>query len=398
MNFAQRVKRVHESGTLAMAKRVNELIQQGKNVISFSLGEPDFTTPQHILDAAKQALDDGFTHYTPSSGIKELRVAIAEKCQKENKIPASDETVMVTIAKLGIATSIISNVDDGDEVIISNPCWTSYPTLINMAKGKMVSVKVDMDTDFRLKPEDVMEKITKKTRIILLNSPSNPTGGVNNREDLRGIADIAMDHDLTVITDEIYEKVIYEGVHHSIASFDGMLDRTYTINGFSKSYAMTGWRIGWVTASKELLKPLEKMQQQSITCVTSFVQKAGIAALKGPMEPVRHMVDTFKKRRDVIIEKLNRIPGFHVNKPSGAFYAFASYDYDILSMDLAMKLLDYGIAVIPGIAFGKFGEHHIRFSFATSTEKIIEGMNRLERAVEELDLPGRRNPNKDCNS
>ncbi|MCK4613754.1 MAG: pyridoxal phosphate-dependent aminotransferase, partial [Thermoplasmata archaeon] len=348
VSFAQRVERMRESGTLGMANKADDLIEEGKDIISFSMGEPDFTTPQHIIDAAKRALDEGFTHYTASNGIKCLREAIAKKCREENGIPATCNEVMVTIAKHAISIAILSSVDIGEEVIIPNPCWTSYHALINIAKGRPVSVEVNRDNDFRMKPADIMEKLSLKSRVIILNSPSNPTGGVATKQDLKGIAEIAMDHNLTVISDEIYEKVIYEGKHHSIAAIDGMFDRTYTINGFSKAYAMTGWRVGWVTASKELLRPLERIQQHSITCVTSFVQKAALEALVGPMEPIHEFVRIFKKRRDLIVKELNRIEGFHINKPKGAFYAFPAYDYDIASLPFAMKLLDHGIALTPG--------------------------------------------------
>lgn len=387
MSFAQRVDRMRESGTIGMARKANDLREEGKDIISFSLGEPDFTTPGHIIDAAKEALDQGFTHYTTSSGIKELRQAIAEKCVSENGIPSTCDTVMVTIAKHAISSAILSCVDIGEEVILPSPSWTSYFALINIAKGKSIPVPVTLETDFRLRPDDIMEKISQRTRVIIINSPSNPTGGVCSLDDIKGIADIAVDHNLTIISDEIYEKVLYEGTHHSIASLDGMHDRTYTVNGFSKAFAMTGWRIGWVTASKELLRPLEKIQQHSITCVTSFVQKAGLVALQGPQEPIQEMVSTFKKRRDVIVEELNKIDGITVNTPKGAFYAFPSYDFDIPSLKLAMKLLEYGIAVTPGSAFGRFGEYHLRFSYAASTENILEGVRRLKRGLEELDLP-----------
>ncbi len=389
VSFAQRVDRIRESGTIGMARRANDLIDEGKDIIKFSLGEPDFKTPEHIIEAAKKALDDGYTHYTPSNGYTELRTAIAEKCQNENNIPATCNEVMVTIAKHAISGAILSSVDVGEEVIIPNPCWTSYLALINIAKGKAISVPVNMENDFRLKPEDLMDKITQRTRLIILNSPSNPTGGLCKKQDLKGIADIAQDHNLTIISDEIYEKVLYEGQHHSIASLDGMFDRTYTVNGFSKAYAMTGWRIGWVTASKELLRPLERIQQHSITCVTSFVQKAALQALKGPEEPMLEMVRTFKKRIDRIVKLLNKIDGIHILKPKGAFYAFPSYDFDIDSLSLAIKLLDYGIAVTPGSAFGRFGEHHLRFSYATSMDNIEEGVHRFCNALSELNLPVR---------
>lgn len=387
MSFAQRVERMRESGTIGMAQKVSALREQGKDIISLSLGEPDFPTPTHIIDAAKDALDQGFTHYTSSNGIRELREAIAEKCVAENGIPSTPETVMVTIAKHAISSAILSSVELGEEVILPNPSWTSYFALINIAKGTPVPVRVDLESDFRIRPEDVMDVVTQKSRVIILNSPSNPTGGICTLDDLRGIADIARDHNLTVISDEIYEKVLYEGEHHSIASLDGMFDRTYTVNGLSKSHAMTGWRIGWVTASKELLRPLEKIQQHSITCVTSFVQKAGLAALKGTQEPVREMVATFKERRDLIVRELNEMEGITVNVPKGAFYVFPQYDYQISSLQFAMRLLDHGIALTPGSAFGRFGEYHLRLSYAASMQNIEEGLRRLKQGIEQMDLP-----------
>lgn len=386
MTFAQCVDRLQPSGTLRMAKKADDLIAQGKDIIKFSLGQPDFRTPQHIIDAAKQALDDGYTGYTPSSGYLDLKEAIAEKSRNENKIPSTHDTVLVTVAKHGVLSSVMACVDKGSEVIIPDPGWVSYDAMVRLAGGRSVPARVDMDTDFRLKPDDLNELVTDRTSMIILNSPSNPTGGVSTLDDLKGIADIARDKDLIVMSDEIYEKVLYEGTHHSIASLDGMFDRTYTVNGFSKAYAMTGWRIGWVTASKDLLHPLQLMQQQSITCVTSFVQKAAIAALKGPSGPVEDMVSSFRERRDSIVKRLNAIDGFTVKLPKGAFYVFPGYDFEIPSREFAEDLLDYGIAVTPGIEFGNFGEHHIRFSYAASSEKILEGMDRLEYAVQDMDL------------
>jgi len=392
MDLAKRVNRLRESATLAMAKKAEELKLQGKDIISFSLGEPDFDTPPHIVQAAKQALDDGFTHYTNCNGIPELREAIARKCREENKIElVRSDSIMVTVAKHAIYCAIMSAVDKRDEVIIPNPGWVSYSTLIHMAGGKMVPAKVDIDNDFRMLPDQVNELVKKgKTSVIILNSPSNPTGGVSELSDLKGIAEIALDNDLIVISDEIYEKVLYEGVHHSIASLDGMFDRTYTINGFSKAYAMTGWRCGWVAAPKDLLRPLQLMQQQSLTCATSFVQKAAVAALDGPKKPVNDMVEKFRQRRDVIVKEMNGIDGVHIKSPKGAFYAFMGYDYDVPSKELAMNLLDYGIASTQGSAFGEFGEYHLRFSYANSMENIVEGIKRLRIGLEDMNPPLRK--------
>ncbi|UCF07631.1 MAG: aminotransferase class I/II-fold pyridoxal phosphate-dependent enzyme, partial [Thermoplasmata archaeon] len=231
----------------------------------------------------------------------------------------------------------------------------------------------------------VAEAITPKTKAILLNSPCNPTGSVAVKEDLAGIADLARDHDLLVLTDEIYEKIIYEGEHHSIASFDDMFERTVTVNGFSKAYAMTGWRLGWVLAGEKYLKQIKKIQQHSITCAVSFGQKAAVEALYGTQEPVSRMVAEFKARRDLIVERINAIPGMSCSKPNGAFYAFAKFDYDMSSVDFAQFLLEKAqVAVTPGASFGRCGEGHIRFSYATSRENINRGLDRVEAAVKEL--------------
>jgi aspartate aminotransferase len=236
------------SATLKSKELINRMKAEGKEVLAFTVGEPDFNTPQHISDAAIKALNEGFTHYTASSGIPELRKAVAEKSKTENKIPCEPENVMITPTKFGIYASILAAINPGDEVIISDPAWVSYEPMVQMAEGKPVFVKTYNEDEFRMIPENIMETVTDKTRMLILNSPSNPTGGVATKEDIKGIADIAKDHDLIVVSDEIYEKIIYEGEHYSIAAEDGMADRTFTVNGFSKAYAMTGWRLGWVIA------------------------------------------------------------------------------------------------------------------------------------------------------
>ncbi|MEE9152113.1 MAG: pyridoxal phosphate-dependent aminotransferase [Thermoplasmata archaeon] len=383
--FAERMRRIGPSGTVATADLADKLKREGMDVLSFAIGEPDFDTPSHIVDAATEALNQGFTHYTPALGIPELREAIAEKSRKENKIPCDAKNVMVTPTKFGIFASLLALAGPDDEVVLPDPGFVSYFQVINFAGAKAVGVGVSHEDDFRLLPEDVAEAITPKTKVIILNSPSNPTGSVATKDDLKGIADLVVDHDLNIITDEIYEKIIYEGEHFSIASLDDMFERTLTINGFSKSYAMTGWRLGWVLACEKVVKEIQKIQQHSITCAVSFAQKGGVAALRGTQEPIKKMVSEFKTRMDLMVEGINSIPGLSCQKPKGAFYAFTKFDYDMSSIEFAKLLIERAhVAVTPGSAFGRRGEDYIRFSYATSRENITEGLKRIEKVLAEL--------------
>ena len=358
-----------------------------KDAISFKIGEPDFDTPQHIVMAGFHALLDGKTHYAPPQGIQELREAIANKSIKENKIPCNQDNVLVSQAKHAIFSAILSIIDKGDEVILPDPAWVSYVPAIKIAGGKAVSVNLT-DKDFSFTPDSLSDAITKKTKLIILNSPSNPTGAVAKKKDLKGISDLAKDHNLLVLSDEIYEKIIYEGKHYSIASFDEMKDRTITINGFSKAYAMTGWRIGWAIAPQYILDNMIKVQQHSITCVAPFVQYAALRALtekEKSMESINKMVEEFKKRRNILVKELNSIDSFKCSKPNGAFYVFPSFDYNITSKKFSEILLEKArIAINPGTAFGKNGEGHIRFSYATSIGNIKEGLNRIKNIEKDL--------------
>lgn len=383
--FADRMNRIGPSGTMATGDLVEKLKMGGIDIISFALGEPDFATPKHIINAAIQALNQGFTHYTPTPGIPELREAIAEKSLKENKIPCAASNVIVTPTKLGIFASLLALTGEGDEVILPDPGFVSYFQVINFSGAKAVGIRLSQDNNFRLLPEDVAEAITPKTKVMILNSPSNPTGSVATMDDLKGIAELAVDHDVYVITDEIYEKIIYEGEHYSIASFDNMFERTVTLNGFSKSYAMTGWRLGWILAPEEIGREIQKIQQHSISCAVSFAQKGGLAALKGTQEPIKKMVAEFKARRDLMLEGINSISKLRCPKPQGAFYAFTEFDHDMSSVEFAKLLIEKAhVAVTPGSAFGRCGEGFIRFSYAASRENIIEGLGRIEKTLAEL--------------
>ncbi|MEM2943584.1 MAG: pyridoxal phosphate-dependent aminotransferase [Methanomassiliicoccales archaeon] len=383
--ISQRVRRVSESGTVKISNIVSKLKQEGVDIISFSMGEPDFSTPDNITEACIKALKEHFTHYTPSAGIPELRKAVAEKSRNENGIPCEDKHILITPSKQAIFMSMMAVLDDGDEVILPDPSWGTFEACVRLAGGIPRFLRLIPEEGFRMSPDALAELITKKTRMILVNSPSNPCGVVQSLEDLKGIADLALDHDLIVMADEIYEKIIFEGRHHSIASLDGMFERTITINGFSKTYAMTGWRIGWLIAPDPIVKEINKIQTHSLTCVTSFVQKAALEALKGPQDSVRKMVEEFRARRDLICKLMSEIPSLAFVKPRGAFYVFPSYEHQMSSEDLAAFLLEEAhVAVTPGSAFGPSGEGHIRISYATSRNAIIEGMKRVKEALEKL--------------
>lgn len=382
---AERLGNMPESGTVRIANLVAKLKQEGRDVLSFSMGEPDFTTPDNIREATKRALDEGFTHYTPSAGLPELRDLIARKSVKENNIPCTASNVLVTPAKHAIFMSVLAMVNEGDEVILPDPAWGTYDASIRLAGGKPRYAVLKQEEEFRMTPETVAELVTPKTRMIVINSPLNPTGSVLEKEDIKGIADLAKDHDITVMADEVYEYVLYEGEHHSIASLDGMFDRTVTINGFSKTYAMTGWRLGWLVAPPEIFKAVSKLQSHSVTCAVSFAQKGGIEALSGPQDSVASMREEFRARRDLVCDLIKEIPSLHCSKPKGAFYIFPSYDFEMNSEDFCTYLLENAnVGVTPGTAFGPNSEGYFRISYAASREALQEGLRRIEEALSKL--------------
>lgn len=382
---ADRLGNMPESGTVRIANLVAKLKQEGRDVLSFSMGEPDFTTPENIREAAKRALDEGFTHYTPSAGLPELRDLIARKSIKENKIPCTASNVLVTPTKHAIFMSVLAMINQGDEVILPDPVWGTYDASIRLAGGKPRYAVLKQEEEFRMTSERVAELITPKTRMIVINSPLNPTGSVLEKEDIKGIADLAKDHDITVMADEVYEHIIYEGEHLSIASLDGMFDRTITINGFSKTYAMTGWRLGWLVAPPEIFRAVNKLQSHSVTCAVSFVQKGGIEALSGPQDSVAAMREEFRARRDLVCDLIEEIPSLHCSKPKGAFYIFPSYDFEMNSEDFCTYILENAnVGVTPGAAFGPNSEGYFRISYAASREALKEGLTRIKEALSRL--------------
>lgn len=375
---SERVESVSESATLRIANLAGELARSGVDVISFSLGEPDFPTPPHICDAAKQALDAGETHYTPSAGIPELREAIAEKLQRDNRIQVDASNIIVTPgAKQAIFEAVFTVLSEGDEVLIFDPAWVSYDACVRLAGGRCVWVPTVPEEGF--KPENPGEYITPKTRLFIVNTPCNPTGAVYGGEVLREIAELAIDHDLLVLSDEVYEKIIYDKKHESLAALPDMQERTITVNGFSKAYAMTGWRLGYLAAPEELVKQMLKVHSHSVSQATSFVQHAGLAALQGEQKCVAEMTGEFRARRDLLIKGLRHL-GFTTPLPEGAFYAFPDVSEYGSGDEVAERLLkEAHVAVTPGGAFGAAGENHIRISYAASRERIKEALERMEQ-------------------
>jgi aspartate/methionine/tyrosine aminotransferase len=366
--------------------RARALESQGKEVVHLEIGEPDFDTPRNIKEAAIKAINAGYTHYGPSAGLPEFREAIAQYISKTRGIKAeADEVVVTPGAKPIMFFSIFALVNPGDEVLYPNPGFPIYESLINFVEAKPVPVPLSEENDFRLDPEYIKKHITKKTKMIILNYPENPTGGIVTKDDLKVIADCIADRDdVFVLADEIYSRIIYEGKHESITALPGMKDKTILLDGFSKTYAMTGWRLGYGVMRKDLAQKVARLMTNTNSCTCSFTQIAGIEALKGPQTEPEKMVTEFKKRREVIVSGLNSIKGITCKKPRGAFYVFPNTKGT--GMD-CRKLGDHllynaGVAVLPGTSFGKFGEDHLRLSFANSVENIKKALDRIAKAVE----------------
>lgn len=389
------VNRLQPSATLAMSQRSGELKAQGLDIINLSVGEPDFNTPDHIKQAAKDAIDGNQTRYTAVAGTQALREAICRKLQKENNLSYTPAQISVgNGAKQSVCNTVMAVVSPGDEVIIPAPYWVSYPQMVLMADGKPVFVEATFEQDFKLTPAQLEAAITERTRAIILCAPSNPTGSVYTQDELEGLAEVLRRHpQVFVISDEIYEHINYLGHHASIALCDGMKERTAVINGVSKAYAMTGWRIGYVAAPTEIVKAVNKLQGQYTSNPCSISQAAAIAAYDGPQECVEEMRQAFQRRRDLIVKLAKEVPGFEVNQPEGAFYLFpkcSSYfgktdgERTIKdSLDFAMYLLEVAhVATVGGAAFGS--PECFRMSYATSDENIVEAIRRIKEACSKL--------------
>jgi aspartate/methionine/tyrosine aminotransferase len=386
--FADRMALLGTETAFEVLAKAKALEKQGKNIIHLEIGEPDFDTPQNIKEAAVKALYSGYTHYVPAAGIPELREAIAEYVSKTRSIPVDPEEVVVTPgAKPIMFFAILACVNPGEEVLYPNPGFPIYESMINFVGAKPVPIPLKEEDDFSIDHEYVKEKISKKTKMIILNSPENPTGGVLTKEDLKVIADcIAHRNDVIVLSDEVYSRIIYEETHESIASLPGMKEKTIILDGFSKTYAMTGWRLGYGVMRKNLAEKITQLMINSNSCTCAFVQIAGIEALKGPQDFVDRMVAEFRKRREIIVEGLNRIKGITCKKPKGSFYVFPNITgTGMRSSELSDYLLnEAGVAVLSGTAFGEYGEGYLRMSFANSAENIKEALKRIETALEKL--------------
>ena len=392
IQLAKRVSELSESETLQMAKLSRELKAQGKDIIDLSLGEPDFDTPVFIKDAAKKALDDGFTKYSPVAGFLDLRKAIAEKFQRDNHLIFSPEQIVVsTGAKQSIANAVLALINPGDEVIVPSPYWVSYREMVKMAGGKLVKVKTQLSNEFKLTGDELASAITQKSKLFIFSSPCNPTGAVYSKEELHQLALVLAKHpEIIVISDEIYEYINFIGKHESIAQFDELKDRVVVVNGCSKGYSMTGWRLGYIGAPIEIAKACEKIQGQITSGTNSIAQRAALAAINGSLTDTILMREAFNRRRELVKELLNKIPGIKCNNPEGAFYFFPDFSnyfgkkykhYYIKNADeLCMFLLYEGnVSIVTGSAFGD--ENCVRISYATSDEKLIAAIERIRTTL-----------------
>ena len=395
-HISDRVQALAPSATLAMSQKSNELKAQGVDVINLSVGEPDFETPAHIKDAAKRAIDENYTFYTPVPGYMSLRKAVSEKLSRENGVSYAPEQIVVSNgAKQALCNVILATINPADEVIIPMPAWVSYVEMVKLAGGTTVEVQADITQDFKITPAQLEAAITPATRMILLCSPSNPTGSIYSREELQGLVDVLAKHpQILVLADEIYEHINFTGSFTSLASFPEIADRTIIINGVSKAYAMTGWRIGYCAAPQWLAKAVTKLQGQYSSNASSIAQKAAEAAYTGSQQCVAEMNKAFERRRNLVVELASQIPGLKVNCPQGAFYLFPEVSAYIgkttpegntigSSADLAMYLLEKGhVATVDGGAFGMEG--YIRLSYATSDENLREAMRRIAETLATL--------------
>lgn len=391
-NLSKRVDEVSGSATLAISAKSKEMKRRGRSIVDLSVGEPDFDTPWSIKEAGIRAIKDGFTKYTPTAGMPELIQAICDKFKRDSGLDYSPSQIIVSVgAKQALYNAILAICNPGDEVIIPQPFWVSYPEQVKLAEATPILVSTYPEAEFKIGKDELKKKITRKTKLFILNSPCNPTGAVYAREDLNQIAEIICSHPLYLIFDEIYEKLIYEGKHCSIASLGKEIEeKTITVNGLSKVYSMTGWRIGYAGGPEEIVQRMRKIQSHSTSCPNSIAQMAALSALKGPQDEVERRREIFARRRNFIVDRLKKIEGVSCGFPQGAFYVFPDFSRFFgkrhnswiikNSSDLARYLLEeVGVAVVPGIAFG--ADRYLRLSYAASIEEIDAGLTRIEEAL-----------------
>lgn len=387
MKIADRMNRLGTESAFDVLAKAKQLEAQGKKIIHLEIGQPDFQTPINICEAAFRAMKDGYTGYSPAAGLLELREVVAEHISTTRGIEVHPDEVVVTPgAKPIIFFTLLALVNEGDEVIYPDPGFPTYESVINFVGAKGIPVPLREEVDFRFHIDDLIDVISERTRLLILNSPQNPTGGLLQKEELEAIAQLANKHDFYVLSDEIYSHILYEGNHESIIGFPGMQERTILIDGYSKTYSMTGWRLGYGIVPKPLVEKIVRLMINSNSCTCSFTQMAGIEALKGPQEFVEQMVAKFKRRRDAVVDGLNAIAGITCLKPKGAFYVFPNVKQIPLSCEaLADYLLEEaGVALVAGTAFGKFGDGYLRISYANSLENIQEALDRIQVALSKL--------------
>lgn len=383
--IAARMNRMAPSGIRKVNEKALAMERAGERVLHFEIGRPDFDTPEYIKRAAEQALADGKVHYTSNFGLMELRQAIADKLKRENNVDYTASEVLVTVGLSEAVFAVLATIlEEGDEILVPDPVWLNYINVPNLLGAKAVTYGLTEETGFQMNLEEVKAKITSKTRAIVIITPNNPTGGVLSEDVLKELAEIAVSNDLMVISDEVYERLVYDGAKHiSIASLPGMKERTFTMNGMSKAYAMDGWRLGYVAAPEEYILAMNKFHQHNTTCAPNFVQVAAIAALNEEGDEVKEMVKEYQRRRDYAVKAINEIPGLHCECPKGAFYIFINCkSLNMKSADLSAYLLEEAkIALVPGDVFGPGGEGYLRMSFANSYENVVEGCAQLKKAV-----------------
>ena len=387
MKFAEAMSRLGTETAFEVLAKARALEAQGREIVHLEIGEPDFDTPSNIVEEAGTALHRGYTHYSPSAGIPELREAIAEYTSERRGVEVRPEQVVVTPgAKPIMFFAILALVEEGDEVLYPNPGFPIYESMINFVGARPVPLVLEEERDFRFDVSQLEDKVSPLTKMIIVNSPQNPTGGVLTREDLEAIAQVAEEHDLVVLTDEVYERILYEGEHISILSLPGMQKRTILLNGYSKTYAMTGWRLGFGVMPEEIAVHITRLMTNSNSCTATFTQWAGIEALRGPQDVVDKMVEEFKRRRDVIVPGLNAIKGIRCVEPKGAFYVFPNIEGTGMNeREFADYLMEEaGVAVLAGTSFGEHGRGFIRMSYANSVENIEKALASIEAALNEL--------------
>ncbi|WP_132145711.1 pyridoxal phosphate-dependent aminotransferase [Kribbella antiqua] len=381
MRLAGRMERLGTESAFEVLAKAKALEARGREIVHLEIGEPDFDTPEHVLAAAQQALDKGYTHYVPAPGIPELRTAVADFLERTGRLHTTPDRVLVTPgAKPIMFFTIMALCEEGDEVLYPDPGFPMYASIASFAGATPVPVPLREENGFVIDPEELESLITERSKLLILNSPHNPCGSASTPEQLEAIAELANRHDLVVLTDEVYWALRYDGDHHSVLDVDGMAERTILLDGWSKTFAMTGWRLGFGVFPPALVEPITRLVINSVSCTSAFSQHAAIAALEGPWDDVDRMLEAFRERRDVIVSGLNDVPGVSCVEPGGAFYAFPNItELGLSAADLADRLLEeVGVACLPGTSFGAYGEGHLRFSYANSVDNIRRALSAFE--------------------